>query len=42
MVKGKNIKEVKIKVENRFATLSYEEYKTLVSKGKKVVVLYMK
>ncbi len=30
----------KIKMENRFYTLSESEYKALVTKGKKVQVLY--
>lgn len=31
-----------IKFDNRFATLTEEEYKKLVAKGKKIVVLYVK
>ena len=31
-----------IKFDNRFATLTEEEYKKLVAKGKKIVVLYIK
>ena len=36
-----NKKIYKIKVENRFMTLSEEEYKALVLKGKKINVLYI-
>lgn len=32
----------KIKIDNRFLTLSEEEYKSLVAKGKKIQVLYIK
>ena len=31
-----------IKFDNRFATLTEDEYKKLVAKGKKIVVLYIK
>lgn len=31
-----------IKFEGRFATLTEEEYKKLVAKGKKITVLYVK
>mgnify|MGYP001566286558 FL=1 len=31
-----------IKFEGRFATLTEEEYKKLIAKGKKITVLYVK
>ena len=30
----------KVKFENRFATLTEDEYKKLIAKGKKIIVLY--